>query len=318
MSTLENEPTLDLTSVVVPPGFEEQILLRVEHVQLRAPDPEALAGWYTDVLGLAERGRDGGIIYLGCGGEDRHHLSIAKGDPGLDHVALLVDNEARLEFIGAHLDRHGVDHDRLTDPCPGVDVALRTTLPTGHALDAVVRDRRQGYAIATEWDSAAANAPSDLNHVSFATTDPARLYHHLAEVIGMRTSDIACAPDGYLLAAFMRVGENHHDLALLPGARDAMHHLAFSIADVGELVNFADRLTRHGSRPEVGIGRHGPGNNIYLYVRDPAGHRVELSTQLARVTDRDAPPRIWTGPPTESFNLWAEMMPPTEFYTEVT
>jgi catechol 2,3-dioxygenase len=294
------------------------VLLRVEHAQLRAPDPDALAAWYTGVLGLAERDRAGGIIYLGCGGEDRHHLSVARGDPGLDHVALLVDDEQQLKFIDAHFARNGVDHERRSDPSPGVQAAVRTTLPTGHAVDIVVRERRQGYLIATEWDAAAAIAPSELNHVSFATTDPPRLYRHLAGVLGLRTSDIACAPDGFLLAAFMRAGENHHDLALLPGVRDAMHHLAFSVADVGELVTFADRLTRHGSRPEVGIGRHGPGNNIYLYVRDPAGHRVELSTQLARVTDRDAPPRIWSGAPTESFNLWAEMMPPTEFYTEVT
>jgi catechol 2,3-dioxygenase len=318
VSTLENEPTLDLKSVAIPPGFDEEVLLRVEHAQLRAPDPSALAAWYTDVLGLAERERDGATIYLGCGGEDRHHLSIVPGEPGLDHVALLVDNEARLSVIDQHFARHGVDHERRSDASPGVHLAVRTTLPTGHAVDVVVRDHRQGYLIATEWSSAAASAPTELNHVSFATTDPAGLYRHLAEVLGMRTSDIACAEDGYLLAAFMRVGANHHDLALLPGARDAMHHLAFSIADVGELVTFADRLTRHGSRPEVGIGRHGPGNNIYLYVRDPAGHRVELSTQLARITDRDAPPRIWTGPPTESFNLWAEMMPPVEFYMEVT
>jgi catechol 2,3-dioxygenase len=318
VSSLSNEPTVDLEALAISPGFEEQVLLRVEHAQLRAPDPDALAAWYVDVLGLAERERDGGIIYLGCGGEDRHHLAIGPGDPGLDHVALLVNDEEQLAFIDAHFAAHGVEHERHSDPCPGVQAAVRTTLPTGHALDVVVHDRRQGYLIATEWDPAAATAPSELNHVTFATTDPAGLYRHLAEVLGMRTSDIACAPDGYLLAAFLRVGENHHDLALLPGARDAMHHLAFSISDVGELVTFADRLTRHGSRPEIGIGRHGPGNNIYLYVRDPAGHRVELSTQLARVTDRDAPPRIWTGPPTENFNLWAEMMPPVEFYTDVT
>jgi catechol 2,3-dioxygenase-like lactoylglutathione lyase family enzyme len=318
MSSLSNEPVVDLQALAVPPGFHEQILLRVEHAQLRAPDPEALASWYVGVLGLVERERNGGIIYLGCGGEDRHHLSITTGDAGLDHVALLVDDEPQLSVIDAHFAAHGADHERRSDPCPGVRAAVRTTLPTGHAVDIVVRDQRQGYLIATEWNAAAAMAPTELNHVSFATTDPARLYRHLAEVLGMRTSDIAAAPDGFLLAAFMRVGENHHDLALLPGARDAMHHLAFSIADVGELVAFADRLTRHGSRPEVGIGRHGPGNNIYLYVRDPAGHRVELSTQLARVTDRDAPTRIWTGAPTESFNLWAEMMPPMEFYTEVT
>jgi catechol 2,3-dioxygenase len=318
MSELTDQPTIDLEALAVAPGFEEQVLMRVEHAQIRAPDPGALAAWYTEVLGLVERERDGQTIYLGCGGEDRHHLSIAPGEPGLDHVALLAAGEEQLAFIAAHFAKHGVEGERRHDPCPGVHCAVRTTLPTGHAVDVVVRDRRQGYLIATEWDAAAATAPSELNHVTFATTDPPSLYRHLAEVLGMRTSDIACAPDGFLLAAFMRAGENHHDLALLPGMRDGMHHFAFSIADVGELVTFADRLTRHGSRPEMGIGRHGPGNNIFLYVRDPAGHRVELSTQLARVTDRQAPARIWSGPPTENFNLWAEMMPTPEFYMEIT
>jgi catechol 2,3-dioxygenase len=308
----------ELGAAVVPPGFQEQVLLRVEHARLRAPDPAAVAAWYVEQLGLAERERDGDVIYLGCGGEDRHHLSIAPGEPGLEHVALLVDDEAQLDVLAEHYARHGTACEMRSDPEPAVRSALRTTLPTGHALDAVVRENRRGYLIATEWEPAAALAPNELNHVTLSTTDPARLYRHLAEVIGMRTSDIACAPDGFLLAAFMRVGENHHDVALVPGPRDALHHIAFEVSDVGKLVSVADRVTAHGSRPEAGIGRHAAGNNIYLYVRDPAGHRVELSTQLARVGDRNAPPRIWTGPPTEGFNLWQEMMPPESMMVEVT
>lgn len=311
-------PDAARASFELAPGFSEQVLLRVEHAQLRAPDPEAVAAWYVEVLGLTVRERADGVVYLGCGGEDKHHLAIGSGDPGLAHVALSVDDDERLRFMEAHFDALGVAHERRSDPAPGVVAAVRTTLPTGHAVDIVVRDRRQGYLVATEWDARAALAPSELNHVSFATPDPVALHRHLTEVLGLRTSDLVCGPDGALRGAFLRTGENHHDLAILPGPRHAMHHLAFFVSDVGELVTFADRLTRHGSRPEAGIGRHGPGNNIYLYVRDPAGHRVELSTQLARVSDRGARPRVWTGPPTENFNLWAPVVPPADFYTDVT
>ncbi len=299
-------------------GAWRPVLLRTEHTHLHVPDPAQIADWYVRVLGLAERGRDATSIYLGCGGEDKHDLVLMAGDAALHAVGLGVDNEDHLERIERHLESLGVASERRSDPEPGITRALRSPLPTGHYVDILVRRERKGYLVATEGDPAGAFAPTEFNHVTFGTPTPASLHRYLSEALGFRTSDLLFSPDGELAGAFMRVSDNHHDVAVLPCPKNGMHHFAFNVADVGQLVSFADRLTRMGYRPETGIGRHGPGNNIYLYVKDPAGHRVELSTQIARVGDRDAPPREWRAPRSDTCNLWGGGLPPEDFLTSTT
>lgn len=300
------------------PAFGRPILLRTEHAHLRVPDPSKVADWYVHVLGLAERGRDQNAIYLGCGAEDKHDLVLVPGDAALHAVGFGVDNEDHLEQIESHLEALGVGSERRSDPEPGITRSLRSPLPTGHNVDILLRKQRKGYLVATEGDPAGALAPTEFNHVTFGTSKPGALHRYLAEVLGFRTSDLLFSPEGEVVAAFMRVSDNHHDIAILMGPKNGLHHFAFNVADVGQLVSFADRVTRMGYRPETGIGRHGPGNNIYLYVKDPAGHRVELSTQIARVSDRDAPPREWRVPLSEIFNMWAVGLPPEDFFTSIT
>lgn len=86
-----------------------------------------------------------------------------------------------------------------------------------------------------------------------------------------------------------------------------MHHLAFAVASVGELVRVADMLARRGIALDSSIGRHVAGNNVFVYFRDPDGHRVEVNTDMARI-DAAAPPQIApTGVP---FDAWRSGRPP--------
>ena len=79
------------------------------------------------------------------------------------------------------------------------------------------------------------------------------------------------------------------------------------------MVHFADRLGRFGWKIEAGVGRHGPGGNTFLYVRDPFGNRVEITADVARVPNRWEPPKVWTGDLSAIFNVWTEEPPPASF-----
>jgi hypothetical protein len=72
---------------------------------------------------------------------------------------------------------------------------------------------------------------------------------------------------------------------------------------------FADRLVRTGFRAEYGVGRHGPGSNIFLYTRGPCGNRVEFCADMALVPE-GTPPRIWQGLDDSIINSWAPYGPP--------
>ena len=54
-----------------------------------------------------------------------------------------------------------------------------------------------------------------------------------------------------------------------------------------------------------GPGRHGPGNNLFLFFDDSAGFHVELSSEMERYYDERAcyTPRVWEVGP-RATNLW--------------
>ena len=55
----------------------------------------------------------------------------------------------------------------------------------------------------------------------------------------------------------------------------------------------ADGITIHGSKVERGPGRHGPGHAMFVYFRDPDGHRVELFNTHYQTMDIENEPVGW-------------------------
>ncbi len=83
------------------------------------------------------------------------------------------------------------------------------------------------------------------------------------------------------MLAFLTYDEEHHRLAIaaVPGLVDkprhsvGLDHLAYTYANLGDLVFTYERLKQAGILPVVTIN-HGPTTS--MYYRDPDGNRVEL------------------------------------------
>jgi catechol 2,3-dioxygenase-like lactoylglutathione lyase family enzyme len=83
------------------------------------------------------------------------------------------------------------------------------------------------------------------------------------------------------MLAFMTYDDEHHRIAIaaLPGLVDrarnsvGLDHLAYTYANLGDLVFTYERLKKAGIMPQVTIN-HGPTTS--MYYRDPDGNRVEL------------------------------------------
>jgi len=59
-------------------------------------------------------------------------------------------------------------------------------------------------------------------------------------------------------------------VALVGGKESAadnseVHHFAFEVKDMAELVHQAEYMARHDRVLLYGPGRHGPGNNLFVY-----------------------------------------------------
>jgi len=98
---------------------------------------------------------------------------------------------------------------------------------------------------------------------------------------------------------FLRCNADHHCLALVGGAKDEasareLHHLAFELATLEELVRAREHLRRHGVRIDY-QGRRRAGCQMAVEFRDPDSHFLELFWGLDRVGSdhRVRPPEEW-------------------------
>jgi len=132
-------------------------------------------------------------------------------------------------------------------------------------------------------------------------SDLERSVRFYTEVLGFSVSDVYgddMMPGGMV---FMRCDADHHGVALVGGlkskAKDAdLHHMAFEVATLDEVLRARDHLRRH----EVPIdfeGRRRAGCQIAVEFRDPDGHRLEIYWGVDQIgSDGTARPRTeWKG-----------------------
>lgn len=287
--------------------------LRLDHAAIRVPDLEAARSYYCEAVGLMQIEVEGDTAYLACGGDPGFDLSLRRDGVGLDHLALALPGAQELDQAEQALRLAGIPLQRLEGAEPQVAEAIRFRIPTGHEVELMVAARASSYLHPTDWQRPAIHAPLDVNHVTLMARDVKEVAQFLQGHLDFRLSDVfEPAPDVWG-AAFLRVGENHHDIAVLGGEGNWLHHVAFEVTDISSLLAFSDRLVRCGYRAEYGIGRHGPGGNVFLYARDPAGNRLELTCGAARVTDPATPTRFWRGDFLDIVNVWAPLPPPESF-----
>lgn len=83
-----------------------------------------------------------------------------------------------------------------------------------------------------------------------------------------------------------------------------IYHIAFEVPDFAAIERAKDGLNARNHPIYRGPGRHGPGNNIFLYFPDPDGYPIELTAQMEDATEVGGkPPKRWPRTP-ETWNVW--------------
>jgi len=138
-----------------------------------------------------------------------------------------------------------------------------------------------------------------LGHVVLKVKDLRRSVAFYAGVLGFRVSDVY--PESMMKGGmvFLRCNADHHCLALVGGAKDnavarELHHLAFELATLEELVRARAHLRRHGVRIDY-EGRRRAGCQMAVEFRDPDKHFLELfwGLDLVGSDGRVRPPEQW-------------------------
>jgi catechol 2,3-dioxygenase len=265
----------------------DRLLSQLAHVEVLTPTPEESLRFYTDVLGLEESGRDGQSVFLrGWGERFFHSLQLTEGvRPGLGHIAWRAQGPEQLQAAAARVDGEWVE------PSTGQGDTYRYVAPGGHVHELFWEVDR--YTPPAGLESPFPNraqrfvprgiAARQIDHVTVATANPGADAEWYRDTLGHRFMEYTVIPDrpDWIVFAMTTVCERAHDLGLVwdPSPEQGrINHLAYWVDSREELLRAADVLLNQDVPIEFGPGKHGMGEQDYLYFREPGGLRVELNT----------------------------------------
>jgi catechol 2,3-dioxygenase-like lactoylglutathione lyase family enzyme len=138
-----------------------------------------------------------------------------------------------------------------------------------------------------------------LGHVVLMVEDLPRSLRFYTQVLGFKVSDVypaSMVPGGMV---FLRFNDDHHGVALVGGRNDEkkqrdMHHMAFAVATLDEVLQAREHLEHHGVTIDFN-GRRRAGCQVAVEFRDPDGHRLEIYWGLDQVpwAGDSRPPEEW-------------------------
>lgn len=246
----------------------------LRELSLCSPDPAALADYYARALGY--RFADDGRGLLGIAAERR--LRIVPGPARtLDYAGYALADAAEADALRARLRTAGAP--LREEPWPGfAGDAIRFADPDGNGF---VMGVAEPAPPAPEGTTAARAAR--LQHVVFATTDIDRLLAFHLHVTGFALSDRVSDEHGVLRTAFLRCSHEHHSLAMFQTAEARLDHHCLEAGDWNLIRDWGDHFASERIPLKWGPGRHGPGNNLFMFIHDLDGNWVELSAELEQV-----------------------------------
>jgi catechol 2,3-dioxygenase len=269
-------------------------ITRASHVDLRVADLDRSLEFYVQVIGLVVSDRDRDVAYLRGVEEAAHHSLVLRRsaeEARCGRLGFRVFTDEQLEALAANLEARGLapvwaqaDHQGRT---------LHVSDPTGVPLEFCARMPTEPRLV-TAFDRHKGGAGLRLDHFQLHVGD-VRAGCEFYTSLGFRVSEFLTPDDEELVAVFLQRKGNPHDLVLFDGPGPRFHHVAYTTPDVHTLVRACDVAGElgFGAAVERGPGRHGPGHALYVYMRDPDGHRVELFTTHYQTLDIDDEPVRW-------------------------
>lgn len=280
-------------------------ITRASHVRMQVTDLEKSRDFYRDVIGLVVTEETADAVYLRGWEETAHHSLVL--ERGTEAKALQVGLRVRTDDDIARAERFcadaGLRHERVELDNQGP--TLRFVDPVGTHIEltssmSLERRRHQDYA------DFVAGAPQRLDHFQVVTYDVQTATDFWAS-LGMRLAEYT-ATDGTdeLWGSWMEVKGNTHDLVFTNGRGPRLHHWAYTVPDSAALLHAADVAGDLGFGDEIdrGPGRHGISNAMFLYLRDPDQHRIELFTTHYQFIDLEEEPLRWDVSNARRAQLW--------------
>jgi catechol 2,3-dioxygenase-like lactoylglutathione lyase family enzyme len=249
----------------------------VRSIELGVRNLQQSADFYTKAWALEEVGADGDGIHLRATGGDHHVLTIReRGKPSLLGVHFAAPDRATVDALAAKAKSYGVTVTSEPAPLPaaaGGGYGFRFATPEGLPMS-IASDTMQHPDVAID-----RSRPTKISHVVLNSGNAAEQMPFFIDVLGFKHSDSTHYMD------FLRCCSDHHSIALVRANGPSLNHVAYELPNIDGLMRGSGRVKRNGFDIEWGVGRHGPGNNVFTYFIEPDGFVAEYTTELDQIDE---------------------------------
>jgi catechol 2,3-dioxygenase len=282
---------MDVPAPVFDPPFR---ITRASHVVLAARDLAASRVFYGEIIGLVLTAETADALYFRGVEEACHHsLVIRRGtQPTCIRIGMRVLTEDDLDRAKVFFESRGCAAQWAEAEFQ--DRTLHVTDVAGVPLELVARMPAMPRMI-TAFASHRGGSALRLDHYQILTPD-VRAACEFYMAAGFRLSEyVSPAGSSELLGVFLQRKGNPHDIVFFNGTGPRLHHVAYLAPEMHHLLRACDvaGALGFGQKVERGPGRHGPGHAMFVYFRDPDGHRVELFNTHYQMMDLENEPVRW-------------------------
>jgi catechol 2,3-dioxygenase len=136
-----------------------------------------------------------------------------------------------------------------------------------------------------------------LDHVNVLAADVSAAREFATDVLGYRLYEQIVLDNGRETGAWMSLSICAHELIYVEdayGLDGRLHHLAFFVDTREECLRAADLFVENDVYIEAAPSKHTVAQGFFLYVYEPGGNRVEVTTGTHFNYDPSYEPIVWT------------------------
>ena len=262
----------------------------LHHLEIQSSNPERLSNFYSNIMDM-KIDKLSSDKFL-CDGPSRKIIITLGKDKTLSHAGMVCRNENNLNGFKDFLNQKELKlkdyNSELYKPGSfSVEDPDKNVICFGVLKDNSTSSLNGIYA--------------PLQHLTFASEDVVSFQNFYENKLGFQVTDRVVKNNGELATCFTTSNHEHHTIACIKSSKKGMDHHSYEVGDWNHIKGWCDHFASNNIKLMWGPGRHGPGNNLFVFIEDIDGNWIEISAELETVHGR--PVKNW--PQEErTLNLW--------------
>ena len=262
----------------------------LHHLEIQSSNPERLSNFYSNIMDM-KIDKLSSDKFL-CDGPSRKIIITLGKDKTLSHAGMVCRNENNLNGFKDFLNQKEL---KLKD--------YNSELYKPGSFSVEDPDKNVlCFGVLKDKSTASLNGiHAPLQHLTFASEDVESFQNFYENKLGFQVTDRVIKNNGELATCFTTSNHEHHTIACFKSSKKGMDHHSYEAGDWNHIKGWCDHFASNNIKLVWGPGRHGPGNNLFVFIEDIDGNWIEISAELETVHGR--PVKNW--PQEErTLNLW--------------